>query len=202
MKKIFYVFVILLLLLYFLISDNHLVKNVINNLNNIITQTSNNDTNRYKFAIYLVKNSSPYDAARLNLDKLELDKEPYFTEKDISAYYWKSNIFKTDESVFKDRLWKINDLAGISFVLTANGERVYLGILWIPTSKFIVQEETTVLNLQGSASIIDNLNKGGYNVIPKSNEIYLEILAPYKGKDRRNDKRIYNALKDAGILKE
>jgi hypothetical protein len=48
----------------------------------------------------------------------------------------------------------------------------------------------------------NKLSKDGYNVIAKSNEVYFRVSAPSSGKDDMSDRRIYNALKDAGILKE
>jgi hypothetical protein len=168
-----------------------------------ITEMPNDTTPKYKFAIYLVKDLSSIDAAKTDLAKLPLENEPIVTEKDIPAYYWKSNVIKISMAIFNDKLSKAAKLPGTPYVLIANGERIYLGVLWTPLSSMVPQEETPVLNLLGSALIMENLKKDGYNVIQNDKDnIYLEISAPFKGEDNRNDKRIYNALKDAGILKE
>lgn len=202
MKKLSCVFLILLFLSCILIGCSQATTKVSTDSKPQVSQVPNKNTTRYKFAIYLVKDLSSFDSTKTNLDKLTLENEPIVTEKDISSYYWKSNVIKTDEADFIDKLMKVTKLSGTPYVLTVNGERIYLGVLWTPLSSMVPPKETPVLDLQGGAFIIDKLNKDGYNVIPKNNEIYLEISAPFKGKDNRNDKRIYNALKDAGILKE
>jgi hypothetical protein len=66
----------------------------------------------------------------------------------------------------------------------------------------IPQEKVPLLNPIGYEEGDNKLNKDGYNVISKSNEVYFRASAPSSGKDSRSDRRIYNALKDAGILKE
>jgi hypothetical protein len=202
MKRLLSLLLIQLLLSCIFVGCSQLTTKVSTGSKPQIIETPNNTTTKYKLAIYLVKDLTAFDAAKTDLVKLPLENEPIVTEKDISAYYWKSNVIKTSMPVFKDKLSKVAKLSGTPYVLTANGERIYLGILWTPLSSMVPPEETPVLNLLGSALIMENLNKDGYNVIQDDNDIHLEISAPYKGKDNRNDKRIYNALKDAGVLKE
>ena len=157
---------------------------------------------KYKFAIYLVKGLSSFEAIKMNINELPLETEPIITEDDISLFYWKSNIFKTVESGLYDKLRKVTALSGTPFVLTANGEKVYLGTLWTALSSAVAPSETPVLFLESGVSAIDELNKNGYNVTPKENEHYFEILAPSNGNDCRSDIRIFNALKTSGIIKE
>ena len=202
MKKILYIFIILFLPLSILTSCDEATTNEDNSINSESAQTTNINTPEYKFAIYLVKDLSSFDAAKTDLNELPLESEPIITEKNLPAYYWKSNVLKFDSIALSDELMKVTGTSGKPFVLTTNGERVYLGTLWTPMSSAVPPEDTPVLNILSSGPIIDKLNKDGYNISPESNEIYLEISAPFKGKDNRNDARIYNALKDADILIE
>lgn len=173
-----------------------------NNLKPQVNQAGENDIKKYKFAIYFVKDLSLSDSIKTDLDKLPLESEPIITEKDIKVYYWRSVTFKADESLYYDKLRKITKEGGTPFVLTANGERIYLGTFWLSFSSTIPRKEVPLLNPISNKEMDNELNKDGYNVIAKSNEIYLRVSAPSSGKDIRSDRRVYKALNDAGILKE
>lgn len=183
-------------------NQNTKVNNVANNLKPQVNQVWENDISKYKFAIYLVKDLSLSDSIKTDLDKLPLEREPIITEKDIDVFYWRSVTFKADESLYFDKLMKIIKEGGSPFVLTANGERIYLGTFWGSFSSEIPLEKIPLLNPISNEEVDIKLHKDGYNVISKSNEIYFRISAPSSGKDNRSDRRIYNALKDVGILKE
>ncbi|MDP4177906.1 MAG: M56 family metallopeptidase [Bacillota bacterium] len=171
-------------------SNKNNSKNTINAANTLKA------ANKYKFAIYLLKDLSSHDAAQTNLDKLPLENEPIVTEKDISKYYWKCNIFKTDVST-ADKLTN----SAKPFVLVANGKRIYLGTLWSPFFSMNAPEQPH-FTILGYNELLE-LKNAGYNITSEnSGEVYVEISRPYNGKDTRNDKRIYTALKEAGILEE
>lgn len=153
MKRSQCLFLISLLLTCILIGCSQSTTKVSTGSKPQIIKMPNSTTTKYKFAIYLVKDLSSVDAAKTDLAKLQLENEPIVTEKDVSAYYWKSNVIKTNVAVFKDKLSKVTKLSGTPYVLTANGERIYLGILWTPLSSMVPPEETPVLNLQSSALI-------------------------------------------------
>lgn len=184
-------------------TQNTKANNAADNLKPQVNPAEKVDISKYKFAVYLVKNLSLSDSIKTDIDKLPLESEPIITEKDIDVYYWKSSIFKADESLYFDKLIKKNTKeGGTPFVLTANGERIYLGTFRMAFSSLIPREKVPLLNPMDFKEGDSKLNKDGYNVILKSNEVYFRITAPSGGKDNRSDRRIYNALKDAGILKE
>lgn len=200
MKKLFFIFMFSLLLVFIVTGCDDSEKNLGNDVKPQITQELGKNAAKYKFALYPVKDLHSFEAAKVSIDKLSLKDEPIMSEKDITAYYWKSNVFVINVSLFEKRQYV--SLSGEPFVVVANGERIYLGTLWTGVSSMCPPEETAVLCMNSGAAIIDKVKKEGYAVNPQSDEVYLEISAPSIGMDNRNDKRIYNALKDAGILKE
>jgi hypothetical protein len=200
MRKILYLFSTLLLLWPILTGCNNSIKNGNSSLKPDISNAQESNTSEYKFAIYAVKNLSSVDITKSNIDKLTLENDPIITEKDISTYYWKSMVFKTNKSIFISKLNHAAGISGTPFVLTANGERIYLGTLWSPFSSAYPPKDTTILQIGSMA--IGKLNKDGYNVTYQDNDVYFEISPSNDDKYKISDKRVYNALKDAGILKK
>lgn len=148
---------------------------------------------KYKFAIYLAKEKSSYKARNFDFNKLDLEDEPIITEKDLAEYHWKYNILKARDF---DLYYKMRMVGG-TFVVTANGKRIYMGTTWSPASSAMPPQNIVTLQ-----SYRNGVDKDGYSVPRKENEYFMQLSAPKVGKDSRNDERIHEALKEAGILIE
>jgi hypothetical protein len=137
-------------------------------------------------AIYRLKNSK-LTASQVwaqPTEDLVLADVPLVTLRDLKSYTWQTHEFTVTAEVdsqlaqFKRA---IGAVGGTPFVVTAGGERIYLGALWYAYSSIAPQ-------------------------VP-----YIEVLHDKHQISRawfdqavgnRNDRRIYDALKRAGVLME
>lgn len=143
--------------------------------------TDNKQKGPVRFAIFVVEKSDTLSAEKGSIEKLKLTKTPLITEENIVTYDWNSHKLILGEGMTEE----ISKYVGDSFVVVVNGTRMYSGAFWSRTSPAIVKFPV-ILTDSNSLEI-----KNGY-----------PISTPGGDKDKINDTRIYNALKDAGKLSE
>lgn len=151
---------------------------------------SENGNGRVEF--YLLSDSKllATEAAKKDLSALQLSSEPLFTSKEISYYKWNSHEFYLDSLSAKriKEYTKANQsVFGIPFVVTVDKEKIYLGAFWFlyssigPSFPYI---EITFLSS------------------PLQQKFIISAAWTDGTPERRNDARIYQALKTEGILIE
>ena len=122
------------------------------------------------------------------LSNLTLAAAPLISARDIRSYHWKTHSFegtsKTD-SLLDSLALHGGSTRGVPFVVTVDRERIYVGSFWWIFS-----------SMMPWCPYIELAFPAG----PVSREIQLPPL--YQGEDPRSDRRIYRALKNAGVLKE
>jgi hypothetical protein len=140
-----------------------------------------------EFAIYLLRDSTVTVSAASNrpLDSLVLAPKPLITQNDLQSYTWSTHTFTVQPAI--DTLLKQMSVlggksSGVPFVVTVDNERIYLGALWWVYSSSISQVSY----------------------------MYVSPISPHQIKhdstsskpDLRNDQRIHDALKAAGVFVE
>lgn len=141
---------------------------------------------------YLLGESKLYatDAAKKDLSLLQLAAEPLFTSKGMSYYKWNSHEFYLDSlSAIKIKEYaKANQsVFGIPFVVTVNKERIYLGAFWFLYSSIAPSFPNIDVTFLAS---------------PLQQKFIISPAWTDGTPERRNDVRIYQALKAEGILIE
>lgn len=134
-----------------------------------------------RFAIFAVENSDTMKAEKGNINNVKLSKTPIITDRDLVMYEWKTHKIELNKDVNEMFAKHI----GESFVIIANGTRIYTGAFWSRTSPAIVK--FPVILADGTVLEINN----GYPISARTGTY-----------DPRNDSRIYNALIDTGKLIE
>jgi hypothetical protein len=124
-------------------------------------------------------------AQHILLDSLVLSQFPFLTEDDLVAYYWASHTFTTHpdiDTLFSRMRWLPGKSAGVPFVVVAGNSRIYQGAFWWPYSS--------------------SLPPGAYIMIgfPPPYAIQFESFSSLP--DLRDDRRIYDVLKESGVLVE
>lgn len=124
------------------------------------------------------------DAYNIDLDSLTLMEEPLLSVDEIKTYTWSDHSFSV-ETKAHNRLKRYEESGvstfGLPFVVVASGERVYLGGLWPSYSSYAPPfPQIWVIPL------ILKIREASGEDIP----------------DVRNDSRIYEELKAAGVLRD
>jgi len=138
------------------------------------------------WAIYRLRDESitVYDASRQPLGTLVLADEAFMTVTDISAYHWSSHTFVPSPRI-ENQLAAMRDshgsLSGIPFVVKVGYDRIYMGAFWYAYS-----------SLAPTFPHIDLISHPH------------QIQPSWKSgdPDLRDDIKIYNALRRAGVLIE
>ena len=120
------------------------------------------------------------------LDSLVLASKPFVTQNDISSYVWSTHTFAVQPllDIFIDQLISSAERpGGVPFVVTVDGESIYLGAFWWGTSP-----------IEPQGAYIDVTLASPYRI-----QFDSTALQPV---DLRGDMRIHDALKEAGILVE
>jgi len=90
-----------------------------------------------EFALYLVKEKfSAYDAEKIPLEKLELEKEPFFTLKDVISYDVDTHSIEVKDEIIQKVKFLKPSTHGRPFVISVSGERIYQGAFWNIASSF------------------------------------------------------------------
>ncbi|MTI58376.1 MAG: hypothetical protein FH762_00015 [Firmicutes bacterium] len=136
-------------------------------------------------SIYLVKDLSTKEAMERNIDELLLESFPVLTDKEVERYNWEKQTFYIKDGIsLEQKLEGKVPLDGKPFVLTVDGERIYLGSFWNLLSSLYYFDIPTINSVWSGE--IDNKK--------------YHIQYGLEGQDPRDDRRIYSALKSLGKL--
>jgi hypothetical protein len=119
------------------------------------------------------------------LESLVLADEPLLPLSALRSYAWKTHEFSVSATVDSQLAVfqrTLGPVGGIPFVVVAGTERIYLGAFWYPYSSLMPQVPYVDVSLD-----IHQICK---------------CPNPLLQEDKRQDARIYHALKQAGILIE
>lgn len=149
---------------------------------------SQEKTTATAFAIY----STGYQAPAMKqppIDKLPLLKQPLLTDNDIIEYRWVSHELVLSEQGLK-KIQSINkhDMSGTLFVVMADGVRCYQGSFWMGILSVSYPFPVILLD--------DVTHPKGFTI----DRAYPSAEFA-KGKDPRDDIRVFNALKKVGKVK-
>lgn len=141
--------------------------------------------NKHDISIYLVKDLSTKETMSKNIDKLPLESVPVLTDKEIERYNWKEQTFYIKDGYsLEQKLEGKVPLDGKPFVFIVDGTRIYLGSFWNMLSSYCYFDIPT----------INSVWSGEFD----NNKYHIQY--GLKQQDPRDDKRIYDALKDLGKL--
>lgn len=139
------------------------------------------------FSIYLVEKLTAKEAMDKNLSDLTLESEPVLTDKEIKIYNWEEHTFTLDKDFsLEEKLDGKVPLSGRPFVVVVGGERIYMGSFWSPLSS-LYNPDIPIIN----SIWAKDFDRDTY-----------AIVCGNKERDPRNDKRIYESLKDLGKITE
>ncbi len=165
--------------------------------------------NEPKFAIYLVKEEhksgalsygrnekGEYIKPELTLEELLIDEIPLITEKDIKKYHWNTHEVELTKNYFKKHTIKVSydansDNAGSKLlgtkewdavVIIAKGKRIYCAGFPLSLRRSNFLPEILIRDVESS--------------------FFIDKLGNKSSEDVRNNKYIYEALKEANILTE
>ncbi len=139
-----------------------------------------------EFAMYRLKDAN-ITASQVwdqSLESLVLADNPFLAVNDLRSYKWQTHEFSVIAAVDSQlaQLRRPGPVGGIPFVVTVGNERIYLGAFWYAYSSMIAQVPYIDIILDPHR-------------ICKCQSVLVQD-------DKRNDVRIYRALKQAGILIE
>ena len=142
---------------------------------------------RTDFAIYRLKdpNLTASQVWDQSLESLVLAENPFLATNDLRSYRWQTHEFSVTATVDSQLVLlrrTLGPTGGIPFVVTVGTDRIYVGAFWYGYSSLIPQ-----------VPFIDAI--GDPHRINKCQSVLVS-------EDKRNDARIYRALKGAGILIE
>ncbi len=149
-------------------------------------QSTSVETPEDVFSIYLLKDSTitASNALSQSIENLVLSEKYLILGEDIKLYKWKDHSFELkDPAKTEYEHFKISkgSTSGVPFVVRANKERIYVGTFWWAYSS----------SMPPKCAIIDATGPLPYKIDLVNGAI-----------DKRNDPRIYNALKMLNVLIE
>jgi len=140
----------------------------------------------HSFALYFLSDTTltARDALAQPIDHLVLAGTPFLTAADMQTYTWPTHSFTLTDAMSStwqnfQRLY--GKSAGVPFVATVNGTKIYEGTFWWAYSS-MMPPDCAVIQVIWPAPYV--------------------ISKPANAEDMRSDPRIYQALKDAGVLVE
>lgn len=142
------------------------------------------------FDIFITSDDIPFGQT-IQLDELHLMQPSFLSLSDITNYLWSNHQISYPDSVW-DRLKTWDNLLHKIFVVNVGDERIYWGRFMDMLDSAGCQNPVILLMLR---------HPDGRNTTPGI--IVIERAYPsYIGSDSdpRDDSRIYNALKEAGVL--
>jgi hypothetical protein len=150
------------------------------------SDSTSNENTKGVFSIYLLQDSTltAANAYEIDLEDLILSETVFITANDLESYNWTSHSFVLNESKqveFDHFILYSGSTSGIPFVVSVGEEKIYFGTFWWGYSSSM-PPPCAVIYLTG----------------PLPHRISL----PDGAVDKRNDSRIYNSLKKAGVLIE
>jgi hypothetical protein len=149
-------------------------------------QSTSVETHEDIFSIYLLKDSTitASNALSQSIENLVLSDKYLISGEDIKSYKWRDHSFElTDPAKTEYEHFKIlkGKTSGVPFVVRANKKRIYVGTFWWAYSS----------SMPPKCAIIDATGPLPYKIDLVNGAI-----------DKRNDPRIYNALKMLNVLIE
>lgn len=168
------------------------------------TKRNTNTTHSQDFAIYAVKYLSPFEATKVELDRLELEEKPVITSNDLKAYYRKWHAMLLPKETADGIAKRLRNTSGIPVVIIAEGKRIYLCTAWTMLSSLVPPDNLPLMIVDG---VLGEQWAGVYEASQKQFKEdtgplgVLAIEKPRKEKDPRDDRRVMEALKRVGILK-
>jgi hypothetical protein len=137
------------------------------------------------FAIYTMRDTTIESrvASNLPLEDLALAQTPIIRGKDLRAYYWATHTFvpvPSLDTLLKQMARQGGRTRGVPFVVTVGRQRIYLGTFWWAYSSSLP-----------TVPSIELITSGPYTIAP---------AAMSTGTDRRQDPRIRESLRAAGVL--
>ncbi len=139
------------------------------------------------FAIYPTGYKAPA-TEQPSIDNLPLIKQPLLTDNDIIEYRWKSHeIILSEEGLKKIQSINKHDMSGTLFVVIADGVRCYQGAFWMGILS---------VSYPFPVILLDEAKPKGFRI----DRAYPSAEFA-KGKDPRDDIRVFNALKKVGKLR-
>ena len=124
---------------------------------------------------------------------LKLSKQPLLSSSDITSYSWSKHQITYSEVVY-ERLIGFTDLWRKSFVVIAEGKRIYWGLFQSHVDSYACQNPVIFLYPR---------ELDMKHILPATIYIrrsYFDGEGLETEPDPRSDTRIYNALEKAGIL--
>lgn len=153
----------------------------------LLVEFAGGKTANSNFEMYLVKDIEDKSIATQNVNKLVLEKDPFLTYRDIISYNWQEHSL-----LIKNNSKLNNDLLRRSFVVVANGERIYCGTFWSGFYSMWPPEIPIYVDSLYETDVSEfSLNIGRLGTVQSLPDEILKVIS---------DKRIYQALKDLGIL--
>lgn len=142
------------------------------------------------FAIYLVDQSvDTAHIAKMDIDSVPLEDMPVITIDDIVSYYKEMHEIELTSSAY-DRLMQMGvPVNGRYFAVCLDGKPEYVGAFWVMWSSLSYDGVVIMLpSLTGTSTVQLSLGYPGPGF--------------FKGKDPRNNKKIFKSLELAGKLKQ
>lgn len=170
----------------------------IKNTQNVNPTPTAEPADEKNFEIYLIKKDTDY---KLALDDLELEDEPVLRTGDIIRFYWKEQAFVTKNDFLAKELRErnISCTSGAPFAAVVDGQRIYTGKFTTTFSSMTIIDADIIIGIEGLTT-----SEYKYKFNRYTEQIY--GIGWDKSKDnllkKIMDKRIYNALKNNGILFE
>ena len=144
------------------------------------------------FSIYIVEDTI-YGNSEVGLNTLKLSKQPLLSSSDITSYSWSKHQITYSEAVY-EQLIEFTDLWKKSFIVIAEGKRIYRGLFQSYLDSHASQNPVIFLFPR---------KPDMKHILPPVIYIrrsYFDGEGLETEPDPRSDTRICNALEKAGVL--
>jgi len=147
-------------------------------------QSTSIETSDENFAIYLLRDSTvnAANAYAQPIENLLLSESEFISALDLKSYNWTTHSFELKDkkrTEFENFILNSGSTNGIPFIVTVGKERIYFGTFWWNYSS----------SMPPACAVIFVIGPLPYEIKLANDAI-----------DQRNDMRIFNSLKRAGIL--
>ena len=126
-------------------------------------------------------------ASNIDINDLNLAEKPFLTYKDLTYYNWEEHSFGIDSNkakIIRNICENNTTVFGIPFVVTVDQERIYLGAFWFAFSSIAPTLPHIDITFFDGIFQVLRIEKSWDSTKP----------------DLRNDKRIYDTLREYGLL--
>ena len=144
------------------------------------------------FALYLIADDqlAGSDLADYDLDELPLAETPVIATDDLVNYNWDYHSFDLTENAYLSMLAIFSSgmpMSGVPFVIVSQGERIYAGAFWSPSSS----------NTFDGVVILQPVD-------PSGGSFFITLGYPtdeyFTGEDPRGDPGLKEALQAVGVI--